>query len=201
MIAAVLLAGGRSQRSGRRHKACRRLPGERRSWLDRQIDALRAAGIGRIVLVLGHRPRRVLACLHRRVVLVRNPQPALGAFASLQYGLRAARDEALVSPMDTPLPAGAELRHMLRARRATDAVIAVGRDGRGGHPVLLSRRFAQRLAQLDPTDAASRLDAQLRALAPEHRRRLKLKARSTRLNLNTEQAWRAYVRRHSVQIK
>lgn len=201
MIVAVLLAGGRSQRSGRRHKACRHLPGERRSWLDRQVDALRAAGIGRIVLVLGHRPRRVLACLHRRVVLVRNPQPARGPFVSLQCGLRAAGADALIVPLDAPLPPAVELRHMLQARHDADALVPFGADELGGHPVLLSQHFVQRLARLDPTDAASRLDTQLRTLAPERRRWLKLKVRSTRLNLNTEQAWRAYLQCHPVRIK
>ncbi|WP_455383880.1 nucleotidyltransferase family protein [Acidihalobacter prosperus] len=201
MIAAVLLAGARSRRSGRRHKACRRLPGERRSWLDRQIDVLRAAGVGRIVLVLGHRPRRVRACLHRRVVMVCNPHPAYGPFSSLQHGLRATRGDTLASPLDAPLPPAFQLRRMLRAGRGVDAVVALGRDGRGGHPVLLSRRFARRLTGLDPADADARLDIQLRMLAPERRRRLVLDIQSTRRNLNTAQAWRAYVRRLPVQAR
>jgi CTP:molybdopterin cytidylyltransferase MocA len=190
---AVLLAGGRSRRSGRRHKACRRLPGERRSWLDRQIDVLRAAGAHRIVLVLGHRPRRVFACLHRRITAVRNPHPAHGSFSSLLYGLSAARGDVLVVPVDTPLPPAVELRRMLRTRHGSDAVVPMGHDGRGGHPVLLSQRFARNLTQLDPRNPEARLDVQLRNLAPERRRHLRLAVRSTRLNLNTEQAWRRYL--------
>lgn len=196
MITAVLLAGGRSRRSGRRHKACRRLPGERRSWVDRQIDSLRAAGAGRVVLVLGHQPRRVFACLHRRVMIVHNRRPARGPFASLQTALHVIRHhDALVSPLDAPLPPITQLKRLLRARHGADAAIAVGRDRRAGHPVLLSRGTVQRLKQLEPTASTARLDAQLQLMGPRRCRRVSLAVSSTRGNLNTERAWRDFVRR------
>ncbi|APZ43276.1 nucleotidyltransferase family protein [Acidihalobacter ferrooxydans] len=195
MIGAVILAGGQSRRSGRIHKACRLLPGERRSWLDRQIDALRAAGIIRIVLVLGYRPRRVLTCLHRNVSVVSNPNPERGAFAALQSGLASGRGDRLIVPLDTPLPNAMRLRQLIKALHGVDAALPTDRRGRGSHPVALTDGYAQGLRAIAPTGPDARLDRQLHALSPQHCRRLRLYASSQRHNLNTPRAWRAYLNR------
>lgn len=196
MIEAIILAGGRSRRSAPRHKACRRLPGERRSWLDRQIDSLRDAGVGHIVLVLGHRPRRVLACLHRRAGIVRNPRPGIGPFASLQYGLHSCRSgRILIVPVDTPVPGAMALKRLSRLMPSADAAIPTDRQRRGGHPVAISQRFAHHLRRLDPRAPAARLNSQLRALPSTHSRRIPLAGFDVRQDLNTEQAWLLYRKR------
>lgn len=193
MPTAILLAGGRSSRSGRRHKACRRLPGGV-AWLDRQIDALRAAGCGEVRLVLGARPRRVLACLHRRVSLRLNRRHALGPFVSLQTGLAPLRDDVLILPIDVPAPPPRLLNALIRALQPGIAVAAPRHKGSGGHPVLLAREFAETLMHLDPAAPEARLDLQLRALPPDRRAGIK-GSREVLEDLNETQAWRDYRQR------
>lgn len=192
MLEAIILAGGHSRRSGRQHKACRRQPGERRSWLDRQIDRLRAAGIGRVVVVLGYRPRRVLACLHRRAALTRNPRAGLGPFSSLQAGLRTLAGDVLVLPLDTPLPPAGDIRRLYRRLHDAAAISPTDAAGRGGHPVILTRRLARSLSRLGP---GARLDRQLRALPPGHHVRLRIGGSAVSRDLNTPRDWRDYMRR------
>ena len=197
MIGAVILAGGRSRRSGRVHKACRHLPGESRSWIDRQIDALRAAGIARIFVVIGHDPRRVLACLKRNVTLVRNPHPERGAFTSLQCGLKRSTGDLLVAPLDVPVPDAMRLRRLITALRGVYAALPTDHNGRGGHPVALSRLYARKLCAITSNSPDARLDRQLHALGPKRCRRLLMYRTNPRhnQNLNTQRAWRTYLRR------
>lgn len=193
MPTAILLAGGRSSRSGRQHKACRRLPGGG-AWLDRQIDALRAAGCGEVRLVLGARPRRVLACLHRRVSLRLNRRHVLGPFVSLQSGIAPISDDVLILPIDVPAPPRWLVHALTRALQLGVTVAAPRHRGRGGHPVLLARSFAETLSHLDPTAPDARLDRQLRAL-PRAQRAWVKGNRDVLEDLNEATAWRAYRRR------
>ena len=191
MDAAIILAGGQSRRSGRRHKACRHLSGERRSWIDRQVDILRQAGFAPVLVVTGHRPRRVLACLHRRVGRRHNFQAGRGPFSTLQVGLHYPSNHGLVVPVDTILPPVPWLRRLKRTLH-TRTILAAGpidRWGGGGHPLMVSRYWSQRLCEVsvDATDA--RLDRQLGHLRTAEYMRLPWNHFLRHPQLNTHREW------------
>ncbi|MHB1281564.1 MAG: nucleotidyltransferase family protein [Acidithiobacillus sp.] len=191
MAAAIILAGGQSRRSGRRHKACRHLSGERRSWIDRQVDILRQAGFAPVLVVTGHRPRRVLACLHRRVGRRHNFQAGRGPFSTLQVGLHHPSDHGLVVPVDTILPPVPWLRRLRRSAHARNiaAVSPIDRWGGGGHPLMLSQCWSQSLCAV-PVDAAdARLDRQLGYLSAAEHIRLPWNHFLRYSRLNTRREW------------
>ncbi len=93
-----------------------------------------------------------------------NPDPDRGPFSSLQIGVRAALAAkcpgAFVLPLDVPAPM-TEVWERLESELvlATLAVIP-SYDDRGGHPVLLSKEF---LEKIDKAPVGSRLDQMLHA--------------------------------------
>ncbi len=218
--AAVVLAAGRGSRAGAPKGLVERA-GE--TVLDWQIAALRAAGIRRLVVVLGHgldAHENRLAWLPAgdetallggmSVSVAVNPVPERGQFSSLQVGLRALAEAPTTSlrtevaatgvsagcfvlPVDVPCPEPAVWHALAEGIGAADA--AVPRfDGRGGHPVLLSRAFGARLSGLVPEADDARLDRQLAALGPGHRVDVPVDAPSIRRNLNRPEdfdAWAA----------
>ena len=193
MTAALILAGGRSQRSGRIHKSCRRFPGGTKTWLDRQVLRLRRASFAPIILVAGLRPRRLWRCGHlrfRRLVNFRAAQG--GAFSSLQRGLRATRSAVLVVQTDTPLPPVWELRRLRAALRSPGMAAAQLRDqyGHGGHPLMLARSLADRIARHPPSSRDARLDKILRAQPAEARSPVFVRRFVSYPPLNTRREWR-----------
>ena len=197
MDAALLLAGGRSRRSGQRHKACRRLPGEGRSWIDRQVECLRQAGFAPVYLLTGYRPRRVLTCLHHRVVRRHNFKRGHGPFSTLQVGLHNLSGAALVVPVDTILPPVPWLRRLRRIVHARDILAAspIDRWDGGGHPVMVSRRWAQSLHAVSVEAADARLDRQLDHLPATAHVRLPWNHFLRYPRLNTGREWRSARRR------
>ncbi|MHB1737812.1 MAG: nucleotidyltransferase family protein, partial [Acidithiobacillus sp.] len=158
MDAAIILAGGQSRRSGRQHKACRRLHGDDRSWIDRQVDILRQAGFAPVYLVTGYRPRRVLACLHRRAMRRHNFRARRGPFSTLQLGLQNPSGPALVVPVDAILPPAPWLRRLRRSAHARNIAAAspIDRWGGGGHPLMLSQCWSQMAWMPPPTQDRQR---------------------------------------------
>ncbi len=193
MDAAIILAGGQSRRSGRQHKACRRLHGDGWSWIDRQVDILRQAGFAPVYLVTGYRPRRVLACLHRRVMRRHNFRARRGPFSTLQLGLHNPSGPALVVPVDAILPPAPWLRRLRRSAHARNIAAAspIDRWGGGGHPLMLSQCWSQSLCAV-PVDAAdARLDRQLGYLSAAEHIRLPWQHFFRCPRLNTRREWRS----------
>lgn len=166
MIAALILAGGDSQRMGA-PKAL--LPFPDVPLVAAQWLALREAGLDPLRIVLGRDARSVTAGsgLSRENFVTAPPRPAT-PFSSLQTGLRAllAADEwpaVVVQPVDA-LPPHPALVVALAERFLEGALLAVlpAHRGRGGHPVLLAREVADELVRLDP--ATARLDRILHRL-------------------------------------
>lgn len=185
----VILAAGRSSRLGE-PKGLVVVRG--RPWIEHQLDGVRAAGVTRAVVVLGHDRERYagLPSLARRaVVVVVNPDPDRGSFSSLQEGLSAlAPDEpAFVLPVDVPA-ARPETWAALAAALGNARAAVPGYESGGGHPVLLSPSFAAHLRGLDPAGGESRLDVQLRLSAGETAR-VPVDDDRIRLNLNAPEDW------------
>ena len=141
-IAALVLAAGASTRFGS-PKALARLEG--RPLLEHVLDAVREAGIDRIVVVLGHSADEIedgIDWLDEEIV--RNPDPTYLS-SSLQVGLSAIEeldppvDAVIVALGDQPRTRPEVIRGLIAAARATDRPVVVPRyaGGGGSNPVLL----------------------------------------------------------------
>ncbi len=141
-VTAVVLAAGAGSRFGGGKLLA---PLEGRPVLQHVLDALAAAGIDDVVVVLGDDAAGVEAAVRwRSERRVCNPDPARGLASSLQVGLAAAGEGSVVPPEAALIVLGdqPELR-----REAIEAIVAAG-DGthaivpqyehdRGRNPVLL----------------------------------------------------------------
>lgn len=195
MKRAVILAGGRSSRSGRIHKALRsiRHKGERCSWLEYQIRQLRAAGYQRIVLATGFRSRQLVA-QGSLTVQMHNPDPRRGPFSTLQQGIKGfTPGHTLLQPLDNPVPTPGELfkiRQALKQKQVAKPCYA----GRGGHPLMLSNQLVKELKGSLSEGPEARLDKQLRKLEQDQIARVGVRSPQILSNLNTARQWQRYLR-------
>ncbi|MBY0503940.1 MAG: nucleotidyltransferase family protein [Bryobacteraceae bacterium] len=148
--AAILLAGGASTRMGQ-PKALLPIAGE--TFLGRLIG-LYAKHCAPVIVVLGYQADTIRAAIPMTADFVRNPQPELGQFSSLQTGLRALPRGAdcLFQPID--YPAVSEKTVELLASTSGELVIP-RYAGERGHPVRLSPAIVAELLGLPP-DAQAR---------------------------------------------
>ncbi|HET9344908.1 MAG TPA: nucleotidyltransferase family protein [Candidatus Limnocylindrales bacterium] len=141
-VAAVVLAAGAASRFGS-PKALARLDG--RPILEHVLDAVREAGIGEVIVVLGHAADEIeegIEWLDEQ--LVRNPDPR-HLSSSLQVGIDAVA--ALDPPVraavivlgDQPRTRPEVIRALLAAARSGERPIVVPRyaDGGGPNPLVL----------------------------------------------------------------
>lgn len=153
-----------------------------------QLARLRAAMVRDIRIVVGaNRPAYVAAMPELEPCLVDDPRCAHGPFGSLCAGIEALAGfvwgQLLVLPVDIPC-AGPPVIGLLRAVTAEAAVPRYG--GYGGHPVILSRAFAESLLTRDVT--TSRLDHVLRELPLGARRDVEVDDPNVIVDLNTPAA-------------
>jgi len=185
--AAIILAAGKSSRAGMPKGL---IEVEGRPWIERQIEALKRAGISKIVVVLGHHREAYERVLKgQAVVAAINPDPDRGAFSSLQCGIQAlGRDEevAWILPVDVPCPSRAVWRSLEdeASLRESDAALPT-HHGKGGHPVRLSKGFAQSLLSVSPTEPEARLDHQIHRLPHDKVSRVEVSDAKVLANLNT----------------
>jgi len=149
--AAIFLAAGFSSRMGA-FKPLLPLGPER--VIQRLIRVYRAAGIERVVAVVGHQADRLIPLLeHHRVEWVVNPRPEEGMFSSGRLGgarLGTPPPAFFVQPADVPLVRPATLEHLMRRRRGVGAGVVIPlTDGRRGHPPLLDSCLAGPILQFD----------------------------------------------------
>ncbi len=140
--AAVVLAAGEARRMRGIDKLLLTIDGV--PLVRRQIDTLHAAGVERVVVVLGHRPARVEAALVGcELDRVRHAGYALGLQGSVLAGLAALPGQAepvLVVPGDLPLLEPDDLRALLAAWQARPPgcrALVPWHRGQRGNPVLV----------------------------------------------------------------
>jgi CTP:molybdopterin cytidylyltransferase MocA len=153
---AVLLAAGSASRMGLRPKCLLERDGV--PLVVRLLRELHAAGVGQVVLVLGHYAEAIdaavgsvadLPALEVRRVL--NTDPAAGQDASLRLGLQAVPASAgtvLVLLADQPLLASSDVRDLLgvwQRRPAGIGFLQPVHAGSPGHPVVLSAEAVRSL--------------------------------------------------------
>ncbi|MCP4596778.1 nucleotidyltransferase family protein [Neptuniibacter sp.] len=193
MNTAVILAGGRSSRSGRIHKGLRSLSanGDRYSWLEYQVQQLRKAGYQRIVLATGYRSRRLLA-KSSGALQKHNPTPANGPFSTLLSALKGFNTgHTLLLPLDNPVPTQGTL-HRLRSALKGNKAAKPCYAGKGGHPLLLSNCVVKKLKRVDVHAEEARLDKQLRLLDNSTIARVAVTTSNVLCNLNSEKQWHRY---------
>lgn len=132
------------------------------------VASLRGAGVGEIVVVLGHRAEELRAALEGEagVRFALNDEAGSEMGVSVARGVEAVSGEAgavLVALVDHPAVPASEIEKLVGAWRRTGARLVVPEwEGRGGHPVLVDLRLREELLTLVPR-------AGLRALFDAHR--------------------------------
>ncbi|HEY0172676.1 MAG TPA: nucleotidyltransferase family protein [Pyrinomonadaceae bacterium] len=151
--AAILLAAGRSRRMGAFKPL---LPFGGVTVVEACVKALREAGAGEVVVVVGYRGEEVRAALEhaRGVRFAVNDAAGSEMGVSVARGVGALSGEtcaALVALVDHPAVPPDEIRKLVEARRRTGARLVVPEwEGRGGHPVLVDLAYREELLTLVP---------------------------------------------------
>lgn len=206
----ILLAGGAGTRMD-----CPKglLPFKGKPWVLEQINRFKDVGGRTVVVVLGNKSSKYLKDIpdfkyaldtvydyrgmNLKVVVNKNFES--GQFSSLQVGIRGlfdGKDSAcFISTVDTPL-GGPEAYRSLEVNMSEFPnlqVVVPEVQGKGGHPILLSRTFALSLLSLDPWAETSRLDSILRMAPWDQVRRVPVGDPLITLNINTPEDWRSFV--------
>ncbi len=150
VVGLVLAAGTSSRMGAARNKLLESIGG--RPLVRIPIEAMRDAGLGRIVVVLGHEAERVAAVLPAFVESIVNARHAEGMGSSLAAGARHIRRTdpqaaILVCVGDLPSLSADPIRRVLDAfsTAGPDAVVVPVASGRRGHPVLFGAKRAAAL--------------------------------------------------------
>jgi CTP:molybdopterin cytidylyltransferase MocA len=152
LVAAVVLAAGRSRRMGAFKPL---LPfGPEKTVAERCISSLLAAGVEEIVVVLGYRAGELRARLsHLPVVFALNEAAGSEMGVSIACGVGRISDEAsavLITPADYPAVPPRVVGELIEEHRRGGARLVVPEwGGRGGHPVLVGLDFREALLRLD----------------------------------------------------
>jgi molybdenum cofactor cytidylyltransferase len=139
-LAGVVLAAGESRRMGRPKQL---LPFGERTILERVVDTLMTAGVGEVIVVLGHLADQVRAVLgDRSVKAVVNETYRQGMLSSVKCGVRAIGAEhnaVLFALGDQPQIESTVVSEVIRVYRAADAGIVIPRyGGKKGHPIIMN---------------------------------------------------------------
>jgi molybdenum cofactor cytidylyltransferase len=151
-IAGVLLAAGTSSRFGERNKLLATHDGD--AIVRHAAQTLLDAGLGPVVVVVGHEAERVMAALDGLdVVFVTNEAYASGQASSVRAGVRAVLEEAppvdaaVIALGDMPFVSPDTVETLVDAYAAeVGDALAAAYDGVRGNPVLFDHRFFDDLA-------------------------------------------------------
>ncbi|MDE2787806.1 MAG: nucleotidyltransferase family protein [Chloroflexota bacterium] len=200
---AILLAAGVSRRMGTL-KAL--LDWQGRSLIIHQIVSLREAGADEVIVVLGHRADELQARIGvnrevydlGRVRCVTNEDYAQGKTTSIKTGLWALGpspdpDAAiLMLNVDQPRSVGIIQQTLAAHRNGNDSLITIPTyQGKGGHPIIVSRRLYGELIAIDEQTQG------MRAITERHRdctQRVELGAAELLWDVNTPEQYQAALR-------
>ena len=199
-VAAVLIAAGESTRMGSPKPL---LPWLGDTLIDYQIDALRAAGVARTVVVLGHAAAEVAPRVRTGsdVAVVINPRYREGKTTSIKLGVRETDPHAsaiLLLAVDQPRPPELLRRVLAKHLEGQALITQPAYEGKAGHPLLFHPSLRGELLAIteermgvrdvvvrDPTRVSmAAVDSPLVLLdlntADDYRRALKLFEKDTR---------------------
>ena len=160
MIPAIVLAAGKSSRMGR-PKALLPLD-DRDTFLSRIVRTLREAGVGDVVVVVGHDAHAIVASfaeVELEARFVENADYEQGQLSSLLAGLqvidRPGVVATLVTLVDVPLISAATVRAVVERYRQSGApIVRPVRGEEHGHPVLIDRSLFDAIRRADPAVGA-----------------------------------------------
>ena len=173
-----------------------------RSLIIHQIVALREAGADEVVVVLGHRADELQARIGAnrdvyalgKVRCVVNDDYARGKTTSIKTGLWAIgpshdpRAAIVMLNVDQPRSRGI-IEKVLGVHRAADKLITIPTcEGKGGHPIVVSRRLYAELSAIDEQTQG------MRAVTERHRentQRVELGAPELLWDVNTPEQYQA----------
>jgi molybdenum cofactor cytidylyltransferase len=177
MIPAIVLAAGRSSRMGclkpnlpvisrsTRNPGTSATPGRHQqtdTFLTHIVRTLGDAGIGDVVIVVGHEMNAVLSSFAKSGLsarFVENADYDSGQLSSLLAGLRVVDRPgvvaALVTLVDVPFVSASTVRAVIDRYHQTHApIVRPTCSGRHGHPLLIDRALFDRLRHADPGEGA-----------------------------------------------
>jgi molybdenum cofactor cytidylyltransferase len=161
-FAGVILAAGVSSRMGR-DKAL--LPWHNSTFLSAAIRSLQSV-TELVIVVAGVNEANLEPIVNAEAAfVVRNPNPELGQFGSLQCGLREVlnrgRDAAIVTLVDRPAPSPQTVDQLKDAFvSGNDALWAVVPEhaGRHGHPIVVGREMIEAFLRAPAASSAREVE-------------------------------------------
>ncbi len=165
VIAAVVLAAGESSRMGADKPL---LMYRGRTFLENIISALRKAGIGRVVVVLGHHAELIEQSIDlSSVEVVINQDYRQGQTSSLQAGLRVLARKVpngvVLCLVDHPAISADTVQKLIQHFKSTGKPVVIPQvNGKHGHPVLVGREVFDQIAALGPEQGADTVIHQYR---------------------------------------
>lgn len=184
----LILAGGKSERMGTPKGL---LEAKGKLWLERLVGDFLAAGGGGVCVVLGFDAASYQKALPRFDYVV-NANPERGQLSSAVTGVGALIGKPVfLQPVDVPLPGKKALETILQALRP-NAVVIPEREGKGGHPLLLSQEAGADLRRLK-ISPGDRLDVWVHSRPNESVVRAPLEDPRIGMNLNTPEVFKAYI--------
>ena len=151
-LAAIVLAAGESKRMAGRHKLLLPLAGK--TMIAWTVEAILAAGLDDVIVVLGHEAAAVQKTLNKKPVrFALNPNYRRGMASSIQAGLAALAPQTqiiMIALADQPLVTAAEINFMIAEfSHVPEKTIGVPTfNGQRGHPVLLDLRYREEMLAL-----------------------------------------------------
>ena len=157
MIAATIISAGASSRMGF-PKALLEYHGV--TFLQTILDATRAVGIHRRVVIVGHQADKILVKHDLRdVVVLETEQLEAGPIGSIRAAIKEVEphpvDGILVWPVDMPHVAIATVDALLAGFRSSGRPIVIpAYKGKHGHPVIFGRDVFQELLEAPDSEGA-----------------------------------------------
>ncbi len=160
-MTAIVLAAGLSRRMGAENKLF--LPFGKQTLLETTLSHIEAAGIGEILVVVGHEKEQVYALLKNKPYnIIENPGYLEGMTSSIRAAVAETRLDTtgfMICLSDMPLISAGEYRLLAETFTAalkTDAaaIVQPRYQGRPGNPVLFSARYRNDLLALEYPEGA-----------------------------------------------
>lgn len=170
------------------------LPFGSQTVIESSIANLRAGGVGEIIVVVGHRGDEIREKLKTdQVSFVDNPDADTPMGTSIALGggrIGEGFGAVMIQPADHPAVPAPIIKLILQEWERGATLVQPEYEGRGGHPVLIDRKYFQELLHLDS-------DRGLRGLFESHRpevRRLPVESPFIARDMDT---WEDYLALHS----
>jgi molybdenum cofactor cytidylyltransferase len=190
VVAAILLAAGRSRRMGAFKPL---LPFGDSTVIESCIDNLHEAALDEIIVVVGHRADELQAHLKdANLKFAFNVDPNSEMGVSIARGVEQMSDDAdalLIALVDHPAVSGDTIKTIIDAWVDGAQFVQPEFNGRGGHPVLIDLSFRNELLNLDPEKG-------LRKLFEAHRDQVKRLTVDSPFVARDMDTWEDYVQLH-----